>query len=193
MTHPSGPRRLGRLLALVLRHRPDEIGLVLDGGGFAPLDALARALATQPGWESVTVDEILQTAQADTRRYEVRDGLIRARYGHTIPVEHPGEPAFPPEWLYQGTAPAAVHDLLVAGLQPTSRQYVHLSTTPAAAREVGRRHAPDAVVVVILARRAHDAEVLFRCVAPDLYLTRSVPARFLLRPDEPQVRAGTPA
>lgn len=173
------------MLALVLRHRPNEIGIELDTAGFAPLDALARGLTAQPGWESVTVDEILQIAMADARRYEVRDGLIRARYGHTVPIDHPGEPAFPPEWLYHGMAPAALNDLFTTGLQPTSRQYVHLSTTPAAAREVGRRHAPDAVVVVILARRAHDAEVVFRRVTPDLYLTGVIPARFLLPPDAP--------
>lgn len=181
------------MLALVLRHRPDEIGIVLDPGGFAALDALARGLSGQPGWASVTVDDILQTAAADARRYEVRDGLIRARYGHTVPIDEPGERAFPPEWLYHGTPPADVDALLTAGLQPTSRQYVHLSTTPNAAREVGRRHAPDAVVVVILARRAHDAGVTFRRVAPDLYLTGVVPARFLLPPDEPSGDATPPA
>jgi putative RNA 2'-phosphotransferase len=169
-----------------LRHRPDEIGLVLDAEGFAPMDALARALAGQPGWGSVTVAEILETARADPRRYEVRDGLIRARYGHTVAVERPGEPAYPPEWLYHGAAPGAVAHLLATGLRPTSRQYVHLSTTPAAARDVGRRHAPDAVVVVVLARRAHEAEVVFRRAGPDLYLTGFVPPRFLLPPDEPR-------
>lgn len=188
---PSAPHRLGRLLALVLRHRPDEIGLVLDEEGFAPLDALTRALAGQPGWASVTIDEIVKTATADPRRYEVRDGRIRARYGHTVAVERPGEPAYPPEWLYHGTAPAAVADLLRGGLQPTSRQYVHLSTTPAAARDVGRRHAPDAVVVVVLARRAHEADVLFRRVGPDLYLTGFVPPQFLLPPDEGRSRGAS--
>jgi putative RNA 2'-phosphotransferase len=189
---PAAPRRLGRVLALILRHRPDEVGIVLDPGGFASLDALARGLSAQPGWGSVTVDEIVQTAAADARRYEVRDGLIRARYGHTVPIEQPGEPAFPPEWLYHGTPPADVDGLLTAGLQPTSRQYVHLSTTPAAAREVGRRHAPDAVVVVVLARRAHASDVVFRRVTPDLYLTGKIPARFLLPPNEPFDPSATP-
>jgi RNA:NAD 2'-phosphotransferase (TPT1/KptA family) len=57
---------------------------------------------------------------------------------------------------------------------------------------VGRRHAPDAVVLVILARRAHAADLVFRRVAPDLYLTGTIPARFLLPPDEPTNPAATP-
>ncbi|MGH2348575.1 MAG: RNA 2'-phosphotransferase, partial [bacterium] len=62
--------RLSRLLALVLRHRPEEVGLTLDAGGFAPLEALAQALATQPGWESLAVSDLVAVAEADPRRYE---------------------------------------------------------------------------------------------------------------------------
>jgi RNA:NAD 2'-phosphotransferase (TPT1/KptA family) len=61
--------RLSRLLALVLRHRPDEVGLTLDEGGFAPVEAVARALAGQRGWELLTTSDLLALADADPRRY----------------------------------------------------------------------------------------------------------------------------
>ncbi len=176
--------RLSRLLALVLRHRPDEVGLTLDAGGFAPLDALAQALAAQPGWESVTAADLVAVAEGDPRRYEVRDGMIRARYGHTVAVAQAGEPAFPPEWLYHGASPAAAAAMRAAGLLPQTRQHVHLSTAPGLAREVGRRHAPDAVVVVVFARRAHAAAVEFRRAGPTLYLTGTISPEFLLLPDD---------
>ncbi|MGH2375834.1 MAG: RNA 2'-phosphotransferase, partial [bacterium] len=57
--------RLSRLLALVLRHRPEEVGLTLDAGGFAPLEALAQALAAQPGWAAVTAADVVAVAEAD--------------------------------------------------------------------------------------------------------------------------------
>lgn len=174
--------RLSRLLALVLRHRPGEVGLTLDAGGFAPVDVVARALATQRGWESLTSDELLALVAADPRRYEARDGRIRARYGHTIQVEEPGEPALPPEWLYYGVARDALARIGAEGLRPSDRQHVHLSTTPGAALEVGRRHAPDAVVVVVLARAAHAAGIVFRRAAAALFLTGHVPPAFLLLP-----------
>lgn len=174
--------RLSRLVALVLRHRPEEVGLSLDAGGYAPLDRLAQALATQPGWESISPDDLLALARADSRRYEVRDGRIRARYGHTVSVEEPGEPAFPPEWLYIGIAPDALEEIASLGLRPAGRQYVHLSSTPLAALEVGRRHAPDAVVVVVFARRASDAGVVFRRAGAGLFLTGAIPREFLLLP-----------
>ncbi|MDR7523589.1 MAG: RNA 2'-phosphotransferase [Armatimonadota bacterium] len=172
--------RLSRLVARVLRHRPEEFGIGLDPAGFVSLDVLAGALAKQPGWETISTSDLVALAAADPRRYEIQDGRIRARYGHTVSVEQPGEPAVPPEWLYYGTTPAEVSRLATSGLHPTGRQHVHLSTTPQAAREVGRRHAPDAVVVVVFARRAADRGIEFRRAGPDLYLTTHVPPDCLL-------------
>jgi len=176
--------RLSRLLALVLRHRPDEVGLTLDEGGFAPVEAVARALAGQRGWELLTTSDLLALADADPRRYEVRDGRIRARYGHTITVEQPGEPALPPEWLYYGAAPAAAAHMRADGLRPNDRRHVHMSTTPSDALAVGRRHTPDALAVVIFARRAHAAGIEFRRAGQALFLTGHVPPEFLLLPDD---------
>ena len=179
--------RLSRLVALVLRHRPDEVGLTLDAGGFAPVETVAHALATQRGWESLTASDLLALAGADPRRYEVRDGRIRARYGHTVHVEQPGEPALPPEWLYYGAPAKAVARMRADGLQPTDRQHVHMSTTPADALDVGRRHAADAVVVVVFARAAHAAGIALRRAGQTLFLTTRVPAEFLLLPVEPSL------
>jgi putative RNA 2'-phosphotransferase len=180
----SSPRlaRLSRLVALVLRHRPEEVGLTLDAGGYADVEALALALAAQPGWESLSVNDLLALAQADARRYEVREGRMRARYGHTVSIEEPGEQATPPEWLYMGAGPAQLPGFKSEGLVPTNRQHVHLSVTPQAALEVGRRHAADAVVVVVFARRAAANGVEFRRAGAGLFLTTRVPAGFLLLP-----------
>jgi putative RNA 2'-phosphotransferase len=175
--------RLSRLVALVLRHRPDEVGVQLDPGGFAPLDELAAALATQSGWESLTADDLVALAIADPRRYEVRDGRMRARYGHTVTIQEPGEPAVPPEWLYYGASPSEIAEIKGSGLRPTTRGRVHLSASPLAAAEIGRRHAPDAEVVVVFARRAADARVEFRRAGAGLFLSPEVPAEFLLFPD----------
>lgn len=174
--------RLSRLLALVLRHRPEEVGLTLDAGGFAPLQTLAQALAAQPGWESVAVADLVTVADADPRRYEVRDGMIRARYGHTVSGAQPGEPAYPPEWLYHGTSPAAAAAMRTEGLLPQGRQHVHLSTTPALAREIAQRHTPEADVATVFARRAHAAGLEFRRAGPTVYLTARIAPEFLLLP-----------
>lgn len=174
--------RLSRLVALVLRHRPEEVGVELDPAGFADLEALARAIAGQPGWASVTRADLEALARADPRRYEIRDGRIRARYGHTVSLDAPGEVALPPEWLYIGVSARDVTRVCERGLEPAQRQLVHLATTPRAALEVGQRHADDAVAVVVFARRAAAAGVVFRRAGTALWLTERVPPAYLQPP-----------
>ncbi len=172
--------RLSRLAALVLRHRPEEVGLTLDAAGFVPVEALAAALRAQRGWESLCAEDLGELAKADPRRYEICDGRIRARYGHTVTVEQPGEAVLPPEWLYVGASAAEAEHLRETGLRPGGRRFVHLSTTPQAAAEVARRHSSDPVVVVVQSRRAHAAGVGFWRAGPALFLTKGVEPRYLL-------------
>lgn len=160
----------------VLRHRPEELGLTLDAGGFVPLESLAAALTGQRTDEAISAEDLRDLWRADLRRFEVQDGRIRARYGHTVSIDIPGERTLPPEWLYIGASPAEEEEIRKGGLQPRGRRYVHLSTTPQAAAEVGQRHAPDAVVVVVFARRAHRAGVDLWKAGPWLFLAESIPS-----------------
>ncbi len=148
--------RLGRFLALVLRHKPDSVGITLDPAGFLEVAVLAQAIAAQPGWASVIADAIRAATQKDAKRYEISGDRVRARYGHSIPIATPGKEVVPPEWLYHGTEPAALDALRQQGLQPQGRQFIHLSVTGQDALTIGQRHRPDAVVVTVQARGAHD-------------------------------------
>jgi len=174
--------RLSRFLALVLRHKPESVGVTLDPGGFVEVETLAAALAAQPGWAWVTAEAIRRLAAADGRRYEIAAGRVRARYGHTVAIDAPGTPVIPPEWLYHGIAAEAVERLRREGLQPQDRQFVHLSATRPDALAVARRRHPDAVVVTVLARRASEAGVRFFQASAGIYLTRAVPPQFLHLP-----------
>jgi len=174
--------RLSRFLALVLRHKPESIGITLDASGFTEIEALAKAIAGQPGWSGVTDAAIHAVAQQDPRRYEIAGTRIRARYGHSIPIETPGTPILPPEWLYHGTTPDALAAIGRDGLTPQGRQFVHLSVTRQDALAVGKRHSPDAVVVTVLARQAHEAGVQFYSASPAIYLAKEIPPEFLSVP-----------
>ncbi|HET6781714.1 MAG TPA: RNA 2'-phosphotransferase [bacterium] len=171
--------RLSRFLALVLRHKPESIGLELDPSGFADVDALVKAVADQPGWDWVTEQEVRGLVQHDPRRYEIDGTRMRARYGHSIPVETPGRSVLPPEWLYHGTVGTALEAIRVGGLRPLGRQYVHLSATRQDAISVAKRHSDEVVLVTVLARRAHEAGFAFYQAAPSIYLVREVPPEFL--------------
>lgn len=180
---PDRDDRLSRFLALVLRHKPESVGIELDPAGFVDIEVLTAALAAQPGWSWVTPDAIRRLAQADDRRYGVTGNRIRARYGHTVPIEEPGAPVIPPEWLYFGAPPGALDQIRASGLHPQDRRFVHLSATRQDAAAVAARHSPEVAVITVLARRASESGVPFYQAAPGLYLTRAVPPPFLHLPD----------
>jgi putative RNA 2'-phosphotransferase len=178
----ADPVALSKLLAYGLRHRPDALGVTLDAHGWARLDHVLAGVRACRGFGDVTAAEVEALARGGSRRrFEIVDGRIRARYGHSIPerVTHPaGEP---PDVLYHGTARRAVASILRNGLHSGGRQYVHLSGTVELARQVGRRHDPDPVVLVVDAAAAARAGVVFRPVDEHVWLVDAVPPEHVRR------------
>lgn len=178
----GSPAQLSRFLALVLRHRAGDFGLAPDGEGFVPLDELV-AVVERHAVPKATRDDVLALLRdARQERFERRDELVRARYGHARsqpPVAY--APAEPPPTLYHGTSPAALAHVLREGLRGIGRQYVHLATSAERARVVAARRTRAPVLLAVDARRARAAGVVFHVPEPHHYLARAVPAEFLAR------------
>src|ERR1700761_4101333 len=70
-------RGASKFMAYVLRHNPEEIGITLGEGGWVPVaDLLAGARAHGRRLDAELIDQVLNAP--GKKRYEVRDGLIRA-------------------------------------------------------------------------------------------------------------------
>lgn len=153
--------RLSKALSLALRHRPEDFGLELDPEGYAPLeDVLAALRVRAPDLTAADVEAVVATVEPDKQRFTLREGWIRANYGHSLAARIAQRPAPPPPTLWHGTHAGALETVLREGLAPMSRQYVHLTTDPALALRVGgRRGRP--VLLEVAAGRAHDAGVVF--------------------------------
>jgi putative RNA 2'-phosphotransferase len=179
---PDTEERLSRFLAFVLRHHPEEIGLVLDEHGAVDIDTLLEQVRTRPGCKDVTREKIerLATGEAATR-FEIRDNRIRARYGHSLPQPIQYEPASPPQALFHGSPPEAADQILKEGLKAMGRQRVHLSVDTPAAREVGRRRCPNPVVLRIDTGRAAAAGVRFYHGGPAVWLSDDIPPDCITR------------
>ena len=124
---------LSREVSYALRHAPWEYELEPDAEGFVPVGQLLAAL-NETGHYSrpVTTGDLEAVVNAPgKRRHEIRDGHIRALYGHSFPMRVAFEPACPPAVLYHGTARRFLPSIMEEGLRPMSRQYVHLSADPA--------------------------------------------------------------
>ncbi|PVZ11053.1 putative RNA 2'-phosphotransferase [Actinomycetospora cinnamomea] len=166
--------RLSKRMSRALRHDPARVGLVLDAQGWAPLDAVCAALRVS----RADVEDVV--AHGSKQRFEVAGERIRARYGHSLPG-HVELPAIdPPAVLFHGTGAATVEAILRDGLRPGARQYVHLSSDEATAREVGARHGRPVVLHVDAGRAAADGHVFLRGNA-DTWLADELAPRYLRR------------
>jgi putative RNA 2'-phosphotransferase len=169
-----------KFLAYVLRHDPGAVGLELGEGGWVAVTALAEAAARHG--RPLTVALVHQAAAAPgKRRFELRDGLIRAAQGHSVPVDLGLAPAQPPAVLYHGTVARFLPAIRELGLLPGARVHVHLSAGERAAAVVGARRGRPVVLRVDAAGLAAAGHEFFRA-ANGVWLTAAVPPAFLVFP-----------
>ena len=172
--------RLSRAVSHALRHEPGRYGLILDAEGWASVEDLLAVLHRRLTWARLTPTDLQRMIdRSDKPRFELRGDRIRARYGHSLPVKVPHPRAQPPAVLYHGTTPGAAATILVEGLRPMGRQYVHLSVEADTARAVGRRRTPRPVVLTVRAGEAYDAGVPFYRAEAAIWLADQIPSEFL--------------
>lgn len=98
-------RALSKEISYALRHAPWEYELEMDEEGAVPVVQLLDALHRSAKWKNVSEEEFARIiAQSDKKRFELKDGKIRAYYGHSIPMKIKKEKQMPPDILYHGTA-----------------------------------------------------------------------------------------
>ncbi len=141
-------RRISRTLAYLLRHNRE---LPMDNYGWARLEDVAQMLAVSYSRLNVSEDELIRVSLAvDETRFDVRNGRIRALYGHSRNVCTDHEPSTPDSALYHSTAMSSLQAVLERGegLLPMSRQWVHMTTDRDTAIRVGRRHGPSVLLAL---------------------------------------------
>jgi len=177
----SNLTRLSKFISLILRHRAKDFGLEMDSQGFVDFDAL-RILVAQKNTTAYSEEDwqkVLQGELDGKKRFEVRDGRIRALYGHSRVDQVDYTPVEPPELLYHGTTPQAEKSIHREGLRSMKRQYVHLSVNTERAQSVGSRRTEHVSLLVVRAREAYLAGVEFYTPEPEHYLAKSVPPEFI--------------
>ena len=175
--------KLGKLMSVALRHDPASFGLTLDEDGWVAFEALVGAITARPKWGWVRPEHVQHVVEtSDKQRFEIREALIRARYGHSRAARPTYQPVEPPPVLYHGTPRRNLAVIQRDGLKAMNRQYVHLSATPAMALQVGRRRDSAPALLKIRAARAYAAGITFGTPSgesDDVYLTEVIPPRFI--------------
>ena len=171
-------RRTSRYLCLILRHKPEVIGITLDEHGWADVEALIEGVSRTHDLDREILERIV--AEDEKGRYSFNEDhtKIRANQGHSIPVDVELEQCEPPEVLYHGTGEKYVPSILQQGLVPKTRLYVHLSSDTATARTVGQRHGKPVVFLVLAGEMARSGIPFYRS-RNGVWLTEAVPAGYL--------------
>ena len=154
--------KTSKFIALILRHKPETIGISLDEHGWADVHEL--------------IDGINETGN---HHIDMEDkSLIRANQGHSIPVDVELKECTPPAVLYHGTGEKYVASIDSQGLIPKSRLYVHMSADTDTARTVGSRHGKPVIYEIDCNSMVSDG-YKFYLSENHVWLTKSVPACYL--------------
>ncbi len=173
-------RDTSKFISLILRHKPEVIGISLDEHGWANVDELIAGIAKQQHFDMAMLEEIVATD--DKLRYSFNEDktLIRANQGHSVPVDVELEEISPPKHLYHGTGEKYVASIEAQGLIPKSRLYVHLSSDYNTAEKVGARHGKPVVYRISAEKMARDGFVFYKSVN-GVWLAKEVPSQYFKR------------
>ena len=167
-----------KFISLILRHKPETIGITLDEHGWANVEELIEGIGKTRPFDMETLEEIVRTDNKQRYSFNEDKTLIRANQGHSIPVDVELPVTEPPEYLYHGTGQKYVESIDRTGLIPKSRLYVHLSADTETAVKVGNRHGKPVVYRVLSSQMQKDGYVFYRSVN-GVWLTKEVPVKYL--------------
>ncbi len=175
-----GLTETSKFISLILRHKPETIGITLDEHGWADVQALIDGVSRTHTLTMEMLEEIVRTDNKQRYSFSEDRTRIRANQGHSIPVDVELKQCDPPAVLYHGTGEKSVSAILEEGLRPQTRLYVHLSKDTETAVKVGSRHGKPVVFAVDSRKMAEDGYAFYLSVN-GVWLTKRVPAAYLTR------------
>lgn len=169
--------KTGKYISLILRHKPEVIGITLDKHGWANVDELINGVNKKYRLTMEILEEIVATD--DKQRYSFNEDKtkIRANQGHSINVDVELEEVKPPEYLWHGTGKKYINSIMENGLVPKSRLYVHLSDKYSTAINVGQRHGDHVVLTVWAGDMYRDGYKFYRS-KNGVWLVKYVPVEY---------------
>ena len=169
---------VSKYIALILRHKPETIGISLDEHGWANVEELINGINKTYPLDMEGLEEIVRTDEKQRYSFNEDKTLIRANQGHSIPVDVELEELVPPEILYHGTGEKYSASIEEQGLISKSRLYVHLTADHDTAVKVGKRHGKPVVYEVAAGSMHQDGYRFYRSVN-GVWLTKAVPRKYL--------------
>ncbi len=181
MINEKQHKKLSKFLSLILRHKPEEVGLELNNNGWADTSELINKL-NQKGKQIdfETLDLLVQNSDKQRFAFNEDKTKIRANQGHSISIDLGYKQKTPPEFLYHGTASRFMDSIYKQGIQKQNRHHVHLSKDINTAVSVGKRHGKPVVLKVLAAQMLQEDFVFYES-KNGVWLTDEVPTKFFIK------------
>lgn len=139
--------RTGKFLSIILRHKPEEVGLSLDKNGWLNIPDLLDAI--RPHGYNINRNDLEKIVETNNKkRFVIEGDRIRANQGHSVNVDLNLKERTPPEFLFHGTSSASAYKILTEGINKFTRHHVHLSDNYETAKNVGDRRGKSCVLII---------------------------------------------
>lgn len=173
-------KKLSKFLSLILRHKPELIGLEIDENGWANVDELINLINKNKTYFNFEVlEEIVRTNDKQRFTFSNDKKLIRASQGHSIEINLGYKSIEPPKYLYHGTSVDNITLILEQGIKKMSRSHVHLSSEIETANKVGKRHGRP-IILKVKALEMFSDGYDFYLSDNKVWLTEYVPFKYLM-------------
>jgi len=166
--------KFSKFLSLILRHKPEIIGIQLHKNGWTDVDTLLKN-ANNYG-KKIDKKTLLHIVETNPKkRFSLNNACnkIRVNQGHSINVDLGYISQKPPEILYHGTGEKSVNSIFKTGLEKHGRQHVHLSDDIEIAIKVGQRHGTP-FVFKVAAKEMYNSKFEFYLSENGVWLTDNV-------------------
>jgi len=180
---------LGRIMAGVLRHFPEKLGLMIDGHGWVDISSFIKAIGIgRSGFQWLRPSHIEAIVETDPKeRYQIDGGMIRATYGHSIDVNLDDLPEAEIDEFYYPVTEEEIDIILEGGLNPVDRKMVHLSGSVEKALEAGRVRTEEPLILKIDGAAARKTGTKIYRAGKDVYITDRIEAKYLSRLDDSEL------
>lgn len=176
--------KLSVFISLLLRHKPEEVGLDMDNHGWVSTKQLIDGINNTKKYkiDMEILREIVATDNKGRYRFNEDETKIKACQGHSVPGVEPelryGEP---PEYLYHGTNTTALQKIEHSGyISKMKRHAVHLYEMEERVWQSAERWKLTPVVVKINAEKMYKDGFEFGVSDNDVWCVESVPAKYIV-------------
>jgi|GEM_PF-158079 len=170
---------ISKFLSLVLRHKPEEIGISLDKNGWTSTNTLLRKCSERG--INLDFEKLLMIVEKnDKKRFAFSSSFakIRAVQGHSVKVALDIPPSVPPELLFHGTSSDFLQSIKKEGLLKGQRTHVHLSPNYETALQVSKRR-KNSIILAIKSGEMQRQGFTFYHTSNNVWLVENVPSQFI--------------